>query len=208
LSLAPTLQSTFDKTLKEISAENTYLLNTPGLKWVEFISQGLGAGGGVVGGKRFDPFAELIGKVSGSTEEQNALLERVVNPKKDGTLSEKTPIWAQIACREIISGNKNCDDARIKLANPFDSRNFLVKTPLIYASGSRDPAVNIEHAYHGFMGQSSSIRKYFVTIQDGGHANFMFAGNCQEPFWRSVFEGANHFDEAISKCGSSVSLRQ
>ena len=206
-TLSPKLQLLFSDTLQDIYKKSSFLLNVPGSNWYSKIGDGLSEGAASFHGTSTDLLADDLAKVLGSEADKDTLRTKLLVQKSVSlTPLQDAPIFIQIGCSEFWTG-EFCQQAKVGLTHPFNSKDYQVKAPLIYASGSRDPAVGIENAYYGYLVQMTSVRKFFIEVKQGGHSNFFFTRNCSDQFWNSIFSGATDLSNVIKNCDPSVVLR-
>jgi pimeloyl-ACP methyl ester carboxylesterase len=194
----------FGLNLQKIASTPRFLLDISGETWANFIFSGLTEGAVSYQGKVSDNLLFNLRKLNGTQAEKLELIKLLQPQKSTSPIKE---IFRQIYCHELGYGAPVCLQSGIKLDRPFDSKNFQVHSPLVYASGSRDPAVNIRNAYYGYSLQKWTSRKYFIEIFGGGHANFMFTRNCLNPFWESVYQGTQGLNQVLKNCDPTIRLR-
>lgn len=70
---------------------------------------------------------------------------------------------------------------------PYDSKNFQLRSPLIYLQGETDPQTPLSQAYYHFLNQGRSSHKEWILISRGSHDPLDEALKpCSEQIWNAI----------------------
>ncbi len=131
--------------------------------------------------------------------------------------TEPSPMFRTIACREIWGewkavreirdgqlqaiGSDLCEGMNSRTAL-FDSKNWLVSSPITYFNGPYDPTTTTNQTDYHFKHQTEVERQY-ITVPNAAHAPLtlgLAARNCATDVWRAFEADAKALENALSNC--------
>jgi pimeloyl-ACP methyl ester carboxylesterase len=148
---------------------------------------------------------------------QKAILPQLQNiflGTVDGALTSSTAIFSNLACRELFSGFYPLRDIKngqlvasgenichVPMNRPYDSAQYLVKTPIYYFQSPHDPTSTLKQATYHFEKQNRSARRAFVTVERASHAPLSLGLSlCSQELWESITKRPDQFKIAITAC--------
>ncbi len=168
----------------------------------------------------------LNGLGKGADKEKIAAAEKLAAQFKNKKPEKHTRNWkslkVNVSCRSIFGAeigrlvfNKGVFSVERKeklrdfdkeclqhdLTSPYDSKRFLVKTPLHYVQGIDDPYTPVWGAVYHHENQIYAKRQ-MLLVKNAGHSPLftqLTRGGCSEMFWKAVTEN-NDFSSLVKKC--------
>lgn len=169
--------------------------------WLNFIMDSLMTGPNYLAYEYDTPILEeslLLLKPGGRAAHLKVLEDRVMlyTPEffdlKASNQINNDSFFYEIYCREMSDEQQGsvesdiCYQKNIPFSNPFDSKKYLIKTPIVYLQGDRDPAVPFDKAWHHYQVQKEKGNKIFIKLPKGGHNAIAAFQQCREELWSVI----------------------
>lgn len=203
------LAEQFPNLLTDFTKSKYLPFGLSGENWLNFITGGLSEGTILFAEKHLVPnLADRLGQIiSENTEDKKILANDVAESKSQMDGLDTSPVFAQIACREIFYGEEECMARNIPMDNPFDSSHWQILSPIYYIQGENDPNTPPTQAVYHFSKQKNKNR-FLITVPHAGHGAMLAINECKDLFWQSVYNGGTDMETALRACSAGPKLIQ